>query len=135
MRFLASILALVFTLNLSAQNDQIASKLPESLEEFTSFFNLNHTQVDRLVEISDRKTRQLQEIKDLKSRNLEEYIDKRIAINKGFNTSISLMLTQAQKASFNAYISMIRKQQNEIRTELSKAGKSEQEIKLAIVEN
>ena len=71
----------------------------------------------------------------MKSADLTTYISKRNAINKGFTTSLELMLNEVQLIEFKKYISLIRLKNQEIRQNLLKAGKSEQDIKLAIVEN
>ena len=135
MRIFASILVMFFALNLSAQNNQTVSTFPESTSDYISFFGLNEGQAERILEISERKSKQLVGIKDLKNKDIAKYIEKRNAINKGFTTSLNLMLIDSQKAAFASYLDMIRLQNQKIRSELAKAGKSEQEIKLAIVEN
>ena len=135
MRIFASILVMFFALNLSAQNNQTELTFPESTTDYISFFGLNEGQLEKLLEISERKSKQLEGIKDLKTKDIAKYIEKRNAINKGFTTSLNLMLIDSQKAAFSSYVDMIRLQNQKIRSELTKAGKSEQEIKLAIVEN
>ena len=124
-----------FALNLSAQNNQTELTFPESTTDYISFFGLNEGQLEKLLKISERKSKQLEGIKDLKTKDIAKYIEKRNAINKGFTTSLNLMLIDSQKAAFSSYVDMIRLQNQKIRSELTKAGKSEQEIKLAIVEN
>lgn len=135
MRIFASILVMFFALNLSAQNNQTELTFPESTTDYISFFGLNEGQLEKLLKISERKSKQLEGIKDLKTKDIAKYIEKRNAINKGFTTSLNLMLIDSQKAAFSSYVDMIRLQNQKIRSELTKAGKSEQEIKLAIVEN
>jgi hypothetical protein len=135
MRIFASIIAVLFAFNLNAQSNLKDLTLPTSAEEFTSFFNLNDDQVKKLESFTDRKSNQLDLIKDMKSADLTTYISKRNAINKGFTTSLELMLNEVQLIEFKKYISLIRLKNQEIRQNLLKAGKSEQDIKLAIVEN
>mgnify|MGYP003333528411 FL=1 len=135
MRIFASILVMFFAINLNAQNNQTALTFPESTTDYISFFGLNEGQFEKLLEISERKSKQLEGIKDLKITDIAKYIEKRNAINKGFTTSLNLLLIESQKAAFASYVDMIRLQNQKIRSELTKAGKSEQEIKLAIVEN
>jgi len=135
MRIFASIIAVLFAFNLNAQSNLKDLTLPTSAEEFTSFFNLNDDQVKKLESFIDRKSNQLDLIKDMKGADLTTYISKRNAINKGFTTSLELMLNEVQLVEFKKYISLIRMENHEIRQNLLKAGKSEQEIKLAIVEN
>jgi len=135
MRIFASIIAVLFAFNLNAQSNLKDLTLPTSAEEFTSFFNLNDDQVKKLESFTDRKSNQLDLIKDMKGADLTTYISKRNAINKGFTTSLELMLNEVQLVEFKKYISLIRMENHEIRQNLLKAGKSEQEIKLAIVEN
>ena len=126
---------LFFALNLNAHHNQTALTFPESTTDYISFFGLNEGQFEKLLEISERKSKQLEGIKDLKITDIAKYIEKRNAINKGFTTSLNLLLIESQKAAFASYVDMIRLQNQKIRSELTKAGKSEQEIKLAIVEN
>ena len=133
MRIFASIIAVLFAFNLNAQSNLKDLTLPTSAEEFTSFFNLNDDQVKKLESFTDRKSNQLDLIKDMKGSDLTTYISKRNAINKGFTTSLELMLNEVQLVEFKKYISLIRMENHEIRQNLLKAGKSEQEIKLAIV--
>jgi len=135
MRIFASFVAILFAFNLNAQSNLKDLTRPTSTEEFTSFFNLNDEQVKKLESFTDRKSNQLDLIKDLKSTDLTTYISKRNAINKGFITSIEMMLNEVQLVELKKYISLIRMENQEVRQNLSKAGKSEQEIKLAIVEN
>ena len=135
MRILASIIAFVFAFNLNAQSNLKDLTRPTSIEEFTSFFNLNDEQVIKLESFTDRKSNQLDLIKDMKGSDLTKYISKRNAINKGFITSVEMMLNEVQLVELKKYISLIRMENQEIRQNLSKAGKSDQEIKLAIVEN
>lgn len=135
MRILASIIAFVFAFNLNAQSNLKDLTRPTSIEEFTSFFNLNDEQVIKLESFTDRKSNQLDLIKDMKGSDLTMYISKRNAINKGFITSVEMMLNEVQLVELKKYISLIRMENQEIRQNLSKAGKSDQEIKLAIVEN
>ena len=135
MRIFASIIAVLFAFNLNAQSNLKDLTLPTSAEEFTSFFNLNDDQVKKLESFTDRKSNQLDLIKDMKGADLTTYISKRNAINKGFTTSLELMLNEVQLVEFKKYISLIRLKNQEIRQNLLKAGKSEQDIKLAIVEN
>ena len=135
MRIFASIVAILFAFNLNAQSNLKDLTRPTSTEEFTSFFNLNDNQVKKLESFTDRKSNQLDLIKDLKGADLTTYISKRNAINKGFITSIEMMLNEVQLVELKKYISLIRMENQEVRQNLSKAGKSEQEIKLAIVEN
>ena len=135
MRIFASIVAILFAFNLNAQSNLKDLTRPTSTEEFTSFFNLNDDQVKKLESFTDRKSNQLDLIKDLKGTDLTTYISKRNAINKGFITSIEMMLNEVQLVELKKYISLIRMENQEVRQNLSKAGKSEQEIKLAIVEN
>jgi len=135
MRIFASIVAILFAFNLNAQSNLKDLTRPTSTEEFTSFFNLNDDQVKKLESFTDRKSNQLDLIKDLKGADLTTYISKRNAINKGFITSIEMMLNEVQLVELKKYISLIRMENQEVRQNLSKAGKSEQEIKLAIVEN
>lgn len=135
MRIFASIAAILFAFNLNAQSNLKDLTRPTSTEEFTSFFNLNDDQVKKLESFTDRKSNQLDLIKDLKGTDLTTYISKRNAINKGFITSIEMMLNEVQLVELKKYISLIRMENQEVRQNLSKAGKSEQEIKLAIVEN
>ena len=135
MRIFASILVMFFALNLNAQNNQTALTFPESVTDYIGFFGLNEGQFEKLLEISERKSKQLEGIKDLKTTDIAKYIEKRNAINKGFTTSLNLLLIESQKPAFASYVDMIRLRNQEIRSELTKAGKSEQEIKLAIVEN
>lgn len=135
MRIFASILVMLFTLNLTAQSNQTALNFPESTTDYINFFGLNEGQFEKLLEISERKSKQLEGIIDLKTKDIAKYIEKRNAINKGFTTSLNLLLIESQKAAFSSYVEMIRLQNQKIRSELTKAGKSEQEIKLAIVEN
>lgn len=135
MRIFASIIAVLFAFNLNAQSNLKDLTRPTSTEEFTSFFNLNDDQVKKLESFTDRKSNQLDLIKDMKSADLTTYISKRNAINKGFITSIEMMLNEVQLVELKKYISLIRMENQEIRQNLLEAGKSEQEIKLAIVEN
>jgi hypothetical protein len=135
MRIFASLIAVLFALNLSAQSSSSDSTFPRSTQEISSFLKLNTDQVAKLESIAIRKSDQIDEISNLKSTDLELYINKRNAINKGFITSIELMLEKGQRAAFKAYENRIRLRNQEIRSNLSKSGKSEQEIKLAIVEN
>lgn len=135
MRIFASIVAVLFAFNLNAQSNLKDLTRPTSIEEFTSFFNLNDDQVKKLESFTDRKSNQLDLIKDMKGSDLTTYISKRNAINKGFTTSLELMLNEVQLVEFKKYISLIRMENHEIRQNLLEAGKSEQEIKLAIVEN
>ena len=135
MRIFASIVAILFAFNLNAQSNLKDLTRPTSTEEFTIFFNLNDDQVKKLESFTDRKSNQLDLIKDLKGTDLTTYISKRNAINKGFITSIEMMLNEVQLVELKKYISLIRMENQEVRQNLSKAGKSEQEIKLAIVEN
>ena len=135
MRIFASIIAVLFAFNLNAQSNLKDLTLPTSAEEFTSFFNLNDDQVKKLESFTDRKSNQLDLIKDMKGADLTTYISKRNAINKGFTTSLELMLNEVQLVEFKKYISLIRLKNQEIRQNLLKEGKSEQDIKLAIVEN
>ncbi|MDG1297196.1 MAG: hypothetical protein P8P48_08655 [Saprospiraceae bacterium] len=135
MKILASIIAFAFAFNLNAQTNLKDLTLPTSTEEFTSFFNLNDDQVKKLESFTDRKSNQINLIKELKGSDLTTYISKRNAINKGFLTSIEMMLNEVQLVELKKYISLIRMENQEIRQNLSKTGKSEQEIKLAIVEN
>ena len=135
MRIFASILVMLFTLNLTAQSNQTALNFPESTTDYINFFGLNEGQFEKLLEISERKSKQLEGIIDLKTKDIAKYIEKRNAINKGFTTSLNLLLIESQKAAFSSYVEMIRLQNQKIRSELTKAGKSEQDIKLAIVEN
>lgn len=135
MRIFASIAAILFAFNLNAQSNLKDLTRPTSTEEFTSFFNLNDDQVKKLESFTDRKSNQLDLIKDLKGTDLTTYISKRNAINKGFITSIEMMLNEVQLVELKKYISLIRMENQEVRQNLLEAGKSEQEIKLAIVEN
>ena len=135
MKILASIISFAFAFNLNAQTNLKDLTLPTSTEEFTSFFNLNDDQVKKLESFTDRKSNQINLIKELKGSDLTTYISKRNAINKGFLTSIEMMLNEVQLVELKKYISLIRMENQEIRQNLSKTGKSEQEIKLAIVEN
>lgn len=135
MRIFASILVMFFALNLNAQNSKTALTFPESTTDYINFFGLNEGQFEKLLDISERKSKQLEGIKDLKTTDIAKYIEKRNAINRGFNTSLNLLLIESQKAAFASYVEMIRLENQKIRSELTKAGKSEQEIKLAIVEN
>ena len=135
MKILASIIAFAFAFNLNAQTNLKDLTLPTSTEEFTSFFNLNDDQVKKLESFTVRKSNQINLIKELKGSDLTTYISKRNAINKGFLTSIEMMLNEVQLVELKKYISLIRMENQEIRQNLSKAGKSEQEIKLAIVES
>ena len=135
MRIFASIVAILFAFNLNAQSNLKDLTRPTSTEEFTSFFNLNDDQVKKLDSFTDRKSNQLDLIKDMKGSDLTMYISKRNAINKGFITSVEMMLNEVQLVELKKYISLIRMENQEIRQNLSKAGKSDQEIKLAIVEN
>lgn len=135
MRIFASILTILFAFNLNAQSNLKDLTRPTSIEEYTSFFNLNDDQVKKLESFADRKSNQLDLIKDMKGTELTTYISKRNAINKGFMTSLEMMLNEVQLVEFKKYISLIRMENQEIRQNLLKAGKSEQDIKLAIVEN
>lgn len=135
MRIFASILAVLFVTNLNAQNDLKDKKFPQTIGEYISFFDLNEVQVEDLIKLFETNNQQIEEINSLKSEDIETYIEKRNAINKGFTKSIQLILNKSQIEAFAIYVDMKRLQNQKIRTELTKAGKSEQEIKLAVAEN
>ena len=59
MRIFASIVAVLFAFNLNAQSNLKDLTRPTSIEEFTSFFNLNDDQVKKLESFTDRKSNQL----------------------------------------------------------------------------
>ena len=135
MRIFASILAVLFVTNLNAQNDLKDKKFPQTVGEYISFFDLNEVQVEDLIKLFESNNQQIEEINSLKIEDIETYIEKRNAINKGFTKSIQLILNKSQIEAFAIYVDMKRLQNQKIRTELTKAGKSEQEIKLAVAEN
>ena len=135
MRIFASILAVLFVTNLNAQNDLKDKKFPQTIGEYISFFDLNEVQVEDLIKLFESNNQQIEEINSLKIEDIETYIEKRNAINKGFTKSIQLILNKSQIEAFAIYVDMKRLQNQKIRTELTKAGKSEQEIKLAVAEN
>lgn len=135
MRIFTSILVVFFALNLNAQNNLKETALPKETGDFATFFNFNEGQAADTYKFLERKANQIEEISNLKDSDLELYITKRDAINNGFKTSLGSILIESQKEAYKTYLSMIRKQNAEIRKKLKAAGKSEQEIMLAIVEN
>ena len=134
-KFFIFLIALVFTVNINAQNKYKGTDYPKTAKEISSYLSLDDKQKNDLERIIERKENQLEEIASLRNSNLDLYIQKRKNIRDGFNRSLGLFLSENQNKEYRSYLGRIRTSDYLIKEQLSKEGKSEQEIALAIAEN
>ena len=135
MRFFIFLIALVFSVNINAQSNYKGTDYPKTAKEISAYLSLDDKQKNDLERIIERKESQLEEIAALKNTDLDTYIEKRKNIRDGFNRSLGLFLIEEQNKEYRSYLGRIRTSDYLIKEQLTKEGKSEQEIALAIAEN
>lgn len=135
MKFYPSLLAILFTLNLHAQGTFKGVEYPNNQEEISAYLSLDQKQNVELQRIIERRANQIAEVSQLKTTDLNLYIQKRKAIRNGFFGGISLILREEQEKEFRSLMGRVRTSDYLIRSEYEQAGKSEQDIALALAEN
>ncbi len=133
-KFLTAIFTLLFVFNLSAQSLNRVTADNPVVQKFTQKYNLTDLQVEKMIEIQERRLKNLAEIETLRDSDAKTYHQKRSAINKGSQTSVSLMLSPEQIVIFDQVRLELRKQKAKKTVELKESGLSYEEIQIALID-
>ena len=133
-KLLTAIFALLFVINLSAQDQNTVTAENPVVQKYTQKYDLNEIQVEKMIKIQERRLKNLAEIQTLRDTDSKTFNQKRDAINKGSQTSVGMILTPEQLVVFNEVRVELRKQKAKKSAELKESGLSYEEIQIALID-